>query len=289
MACGTGKTLTALRLAERLEADLVLVLVPSLSLLAQTLREWRQHCFSPFDAIAVCSDDTVTDAEASAAAADIPAPVTTHPDVLAAHLIGRRAGRTVVFATYHSALVVAAAQTMGAPAFDLALADEAHRTAGQAATAFQLILDGDRIHATKRVFMTATPRLTKGASATSMDDETLYGPVMYRFGFAEAIEAELLCDYQVVVVGVTDDSIREQLEEGAELVVGEHVLTGYEGAAAVAVLKAMEDYGITRMITFHGNVDRAQRFATALPDVAASLLAPGEVSRPGSDGGSQST
>jgi predicted helicase len=100
MACGTGKTLTALRLAERLEADLVLVLVPSLSLLAQTLREWRQHCFSPFDAIAVCSDDTVTDAEASAAAADIPAPVTTHPDVLAAHLIGRRAGRTVVFATY---------------------------------------------------------------------------------------------------------------------------------------------------------------------------------------------
>jgi predicted helicase len=66
MACGTGKTLTALRLAERLNTDLVLVLVPSLSLLAQTLREWRQHCLSPFDAIAVCSDDTVTDAKAVA-------------------------------------------------------------------------------------------------------------------------------------------------------------------------------------------------------------------------------
>jgi superfamily II DNA or RNA helicase len=279
MACGTGKTLTALRLAERLDADLVLVLVPSLSLLAQTLREWRQHSLSRFDAVAVCSDDTVAGAESPASAADIPAPVTTHPEVLAAHLTGRRPGRTVVFATYHSAAAVAAAQTMGAPTFDLALADEAHRTAGHAASAFRLILDSDRIRATKRVFMTATPRLTKGSSATSMDNETLYGPVMFRFGFAQAIQAGLLCDYQVVVVGVTDESIREQLEDGAELILGEQVLTGQESAAAVALLKAMEDYGVTRMVTFHGNVDRAQRFATALPDVASLLLAPNRVSQ----------
>jgi predicted helicase len=274
MACGTGKTLTALRLAEHLETGLVLVLVPSLSLLAQTLREWRHHSRGWFEAIAVCSDDTVTDSERSVSPADIPAPVTTDAGVLAAHLAGRGPGRTVVFATYHSAPVVADAQTMGAPAFDLALADEAHRTAGHAAPAFRLILDGDRIRARKRVFMTATPRLTKGASATSMDDETLYGPVMFRFGFAQAIKAGLLCDYQVVIVGITDESIREQLEEGAELVVGEQVLTGREGAAAVAVIKAMEDHGITRMLSFHGNVERAQRFATALPDVASLLLCP---------------
>lgn len=279
MACGTGKTLTSLRLAERLDADLVLVLVPSLSLLEQTLREWRQHSLSRFDAIAVCSDDTVAGAESPASAVDIPAPVTTHPEVLAAHLTGRRPGRTVVFATYHSAAAVAAAQTMGAPTFDLALADEAHRTAGHAASAFRLILDSDRIRATKRVFMTATPRLTKGSSATSMDDETLYGPVMFRFGFAQAIQAGLLCDYQVVVVGVTDESIREQLEDGAELVIGAQVLTGQEGAAAVGVLKAMEDYGITRMVSFHGNVERAKRFATALPDVASLPLAPNRVSQ----------
>ncbi|MCZ2826034.1 MULTISPECIES: DEAD/DEAH box helicase [unclassified Modestobacter] len=275
MACGTGKTLTALRLAEALETELVLVLVPSLSLLAQTLREWRQHSLSWFSAIAVCSDDTVTDVETSVSVADIPAPVSTQPEVVAGHLTSRRrGGRTVVFATYHSAAVVAEAQAMGAPTFDLALADEAHRTAGHAAPAFQLILDADRIRARKRVFMTATPRLTRARSATSMDDETLYGPVMFRFNFAQAIEAGLLCDYQVVVVGVTDESIRQQLEEGAELFVGNHVLTGREAAASVAVLKAMEDYGITRMVTFHGDVSRAERFATALPGIASALLSP---------------
>lgn len=276
MACGTGKTRTALRLAEQLDTDLVLVLVPSLSLLAQTLREWRQHSMTPFSAIAVCSDDTVADSEPSAALADIPVPVTTDPEVLASNLAVRRPGRTVVFSTYHSGAVIAAAQTMGAPAFDLAVADEAHRTAGHPAPAFRLILDADRIRARKRVFMTATPRLTKSQAATSMDDDALYGPVMFRFSFAEAIAADLLCDYQVVVIGIANDAVRVRLEQGADVVVGEKLLKGREGAAAVAVLKAMADYGITRMVTFHGNVDRARRFATSLPDVAASVLRPRE-------------
>ncbi|MGR7027230.1 DEAD/DEAH box helicase family protein [Geodermatophilus sp. URMC 62] len=279
MACGTGKTLTALRLAERLDTELVLVLLPSLSLLAQTLREWLQHALDPVGAIAVCSDDTVAESERLTLVADLPVPVTTDPETLRAQLTGHRLGRTVVFATYHSTAVVSAAQALGAPSFDLALADEAHRTAGHAAPAFRLILDADRIRATKRVFMTATPRLTRGRSATSMDDETLYGPVMFNFGFAQAVEAGLLCDYQVVVVGVTDESIREQLEEGAELIVGGQVLTGREGAGAVAVVKAMEDYGVSRMVTFHGNVEKAERFATALPHVASSLLTPEQASQ----------
>jgi predicted helicase len=41
MACGTGKTFTALKIAEKLAPNgHVLFLVPSLSLLSQTLREW---------------------------------------------------------------------------------------------------------------------------------------------------------------------------------------------------------------------------------------------------------
>jgi len=39
MACGTGKTLTALFISEKVAAERTLVLVPSLSLLAKTLRE----------------------------------------------------------------------------------------------------------------------------------------------------------------------------------------------------------------------------------------------------------
>ena len=39
MACGTGKTLTALWIAERLQSSLALVLVPSL--VQQNLAEWE--------------------------------------------------------------------------------------------------------------------------------------------------------------------------------------------------------------------------------------------------------
>ena len=63
MACGTGKTLAAMWIAERLESNRTLILVPSLSLLAQTLREWSANATRPFDYLAVCSDETVTEAD----------------------------------------------------------------------------------------------------------------------------------------------------------------------------------------------------------------------------------
>ena len=57
MACGTGKTLTALRIAEeQAPAGHVLFLVPSLSLLSQSLREWTAEADKPIHALAVCSD-----------------------------------------------------------------------------------------------------------------------------------------------------------------------------------------------------------------------------------------
>jgi predicted helicase len=54
MACGTGKTLAAMWISERL-AKRTLILLPSLSLLAQTLREWSANASKPFDYLAVCS------------------------------------------------------------------------------------------------------------------------------------------------------------------------------------------------------------------------------------------
>ena len=59
MACGTGKTLTALFVKEKLAADRTLVLAPSLSLLSQTLREWTANATAAFEYLPVCSDETV--------------------------------------------------------------------------------------------------------------------------------------------------------------------------------------------------------------------------------------
>lgn len=61
MACGTGKTFTSLKIAESIagKGKRVLFLVPSLSLLSQTLTEWTQESDTPLHNFAVCSDSDV--------------------------------------------------------------------------------------------------------------------------------------------------------------------------------------------------------------------------------------
>ena len=131
MACGTGKTLAALFITEKLAAERTLVLVPSLSLLAQTLREWTANTKAGFDFLPVCSDETVAEPDAVVSnTSDLGFPVTTDPEEIATFL-RRRSGPRVVFATYQSSPQIAKAFRLGrVPAFDLVIADEAHRCAG---------------------------------------------------------------------------------------------------------------------------------------------------------------
>ena len=59
MACGTGKTYVTLWIKEALDAQRTLVLVPSLGLLSQLLREWTFAAAIPIEVLCVCSDQTV--------------------------------------------------------------------------------------------------------------------------------------------------------------------------------------------------------------------------------------
>ena len=218
MACGTGKTLVALWLSEAMEAQRTLILVPSLSLLAQTLREWRANATRPFEALPVCSDETVRGEDLLVShTSDLPFPVTTDAGEIATFL--RKRGPRVVFSTYHSSPKIAEAFAGGrVPGFDLAIADEAHRVAGSVAKDFGTILDARAIPATRRLFMTATPRYVKcwvrkraeesDMDVASMDDPEKFGPVLHRLTFGEAIERDLLSDYQVAVVAVDDETVR---------------------------------------------------------------------------------
>ena len=65
MACGTGKTYTSLKIAEKQAGPgkMVLFLVPSLSLLSQTLTDWKQQSNGPIIAFAVCSDSSTGKAD----------------------------------------------------------------------------------------------------------------------------------------------------------------------------------------------------------------------------------
>ncbi|MGO1236565.1 DEAD/DEAH box helicase family protein, partial [Microbacterium gubbeenense] len=235
MACGTGKTFTALKLAERWTRErvggpsLVLFMVPSLALLQQTLTEWSaEHDPDlPFAAFAVGSDHTIgrqKDGDlTSIMLEDLGAPATTD-GVKLAQLVESRAaddeGMTVIFSTYQSIDAVSEAQRLGLPSFDLVICDEAHRTTGvtladEDESHFVKVHDNDVILADKRVYMTATPRIfapevknlarEKDAVPVSMDDEALFGPVLFRIGFHEAVQQQLLTDYKVVVLGVSED------------------------------------------------------------------------------------
>jgi len=236
MACGTGKTFTALKIAEKVAHDnggaaRVLFLVPSISLLSQTLREWTAQTTVDLRAFGVCSDSKVSRAAEDFKAHDVAIPVTTDAARLAAEMGHRRraAGLTVVFSTYQSLPTIAHAQAKhGVDGFDLVICDEAHRTtgvtlAGEDDSHFVRIHDAGYIKAAKRLYMTATPRIydekaaaqaeEHSAQLASMDDEDTFGPEFFRLPFGTAVEAGLLTDYKVLVLTVDESVIAGPLQQ----------------------------------------------------------------------------
>ena len=228
MACGTGKTFTALRLAEQFAEKnggkaRILFLVPSISLLSQTLKEWTAQARLDLRSYAVCSDNKVAKKAEDIATYDLEVPVSTNgKDIYERLSHSKRAkGLTVVFSTYQSLAAIHDAQQHGLEPFDLIICDEAHRTTGATLlgdepSVFSRIHDANYIAGTKRLYMTATPRLfddnVKGKAAEhsaelySMDDEAIYGPEFHRLGFGDAVEMGLLTDYKVLVMTV-DESV----------------------------------------------------------------------------------
>jgi len=245
MACGTGKTFTSLRIAEDLVplGGKVLFLVPSIALLSQSLREWSIEAEHSLRTFAVCSDVKVGKKSANAtediSSVDLAHPSTTNPTKLAARLRDTEAGQgriTVVFSTYQSIDVVAQAQKAGSGDFDMIICDEAHRTTGATLaqsdeSAFTRVHEASYIKASKRLYMTATPRIYDDASKikagqahatlASMDDEDLFGPELHRLGFGEAVSRSLLTDYKVLVLAVDEGSVsrtfQNQFAEHGEL------------------------------------------------------------------------
>jgi len=274
MACGTGKTLTALWIAEKMKSRRTLVLVPSLLLIAQTLHEWTRTCRTPLDPIVVCSDKTVRtkgDDPAIASASELAVPVTTSVKDIQLFLSTRRRGRhAVVICTYQSSPVIQQAQK-ASPLFDLIVADESHRCAGHVKGAFATVLDDTKIKGRKRLFMTGTPRyfqdrVKKRAKMldyelASMDDISQFGPEFHRLSFGAAVRADLLTDYQVVVIGVTDTDVHELVEKGRLVRTTSGVETDARTLAShIGLAKAMRKHRLRKIISFHSTVMKASRF-----------------------------
>jgi superfamily II DNA or RNA helicase len=279
MACGTGKTLVGLWVAEELGSERTLVLLPSLSLLAQTLREWTANASRPFAFLPVCSDESVRGEDHFVSnTSELGFPVTTDPAEIAAFLDAD--GPSVVFSTYQSSPKIAEALELSCASFDLAIADEAHRCAGPVSSDFATILDNGVIRAERRLFQTATPRIFTDRvrnvageaeyEIASMNDEKHFGPEFHCLSFGDAIERDLLSDYQVVIVGVDDPTYRDYVERGTLVTRdGKEKRDARYLASQIALAKAMRDYDLRRTISFHSRVGWADDFASEFADVVA--------------------
>jgi predicted helicase len=246
MACGTGKTIASLKIAEKETKGkgYVLFLVPSIALLGQSLREWAAQADEDINAICICSDAEVSRTRSknedidAYSVIDLAMPASTDVKQILhqfSHIQRKpKAGMTVVFSTYQSIEVIAKAQKelikrndrFGA--FDLIICDEAHRTtgvslAGEDESAFTKVHDNKFLKSKKRLYMTATPRLysddikSKAAQAEaylcSMDDPKLYGEEIFRIGFGEAVERGLLTDYKVLILTLNSNDIPPDIQK----------------------------------------------------------------------------
>ena len=289
MACGTGKTFTSLKIAEQVagKGKRVLFLVPSLSLLSQSLTEWTQQSVTPLHSFAVCSDSDVgkqrkkDDDAVQTFAHELRYPATTQADKLAAEMTKRHDAThmSVVFSTYHSIDVINKAQQLHDLAdFDLIICDEAHRTTGSKfanddESNFVKVHDGDFIKANKRLYMTATPRIFGDAAKIkqeqgevalfSMDDEQHYGKELHVINFSEAVSRKLLCDYKVIVLAVDEGHISKRLQ--SLLADENNTLKVDDAAKIVGCWKALNKEGLAKdLISDTSPMKRAVAFCQVI-------------------------
>lgn len=256
MAPGSGKTHVGLWAAERLEARRVLVLVPNLSLVAQTAELWRHGALAVPRLLAVCSDGGSLALEA-----------TNDPGRLRSFLDGAGPGpsMSVVVATYHSSPVLVAAGRR----FDLVVADEAHHLAGERDKPFAAVVRGE-LAADRLLYMTATPRrYTRRSGDTElvgMEDEAAFGPQAYRLSLSDAVTAGVVADYRIVVAAVEAEVFARVAAHPELGDIDPHLLAG-----AIAVVRAMGEFRLSSCLSFHTRVERARTFATLVGPVAEAL------------------
>ncbi|MFI6281630.1 Helicase associated domain protein [Streptomyces sp. NPDC050988] len=297
MACGTGKTRVGAEVAKAVSpSEPVLIVVPTLDLIAQTLAAWLEALGREAlgHIIAVCGDREVADRDTTDDLRALQIEVTSDPGELA-ELLRTRRGRSTVAITYQSLpTLVAAHQYRGVQPWKLIVVDEAHRSAGIRDRQWSAMHDDELVPAFKRLYMTATPRLVSVrdgdlSEVVSMDDERVFGRVGHRLSFATARERRLLADYRVIVSVVTDEEMHRLATErdgSTFLQLGRSAISAPMLARQVAILRAAREFNVQRMITYHRLVADARWFAQTLPR-ADALLGPADTLTTGYVRGSQ--
>ncbi|MFM9458330.1 DEAD/DEAH box helicase [Streptomyces europaeiscabiei] len=299
-ATGTGKTLVAIRTADELGARLVLFVVPTLDLAAQTALAWRRDGHLEHLVIVSSMDTSGRDDLVAARVMS-----TTDPHALGGlmSVVGERNDQIpalTVICTYDSLDKIKETQNTGyaVPPFDLAVMDEAHRIAGRADKKWAIVNDAQRVRADRRLYMTATPRIFAApelaesadttrprrratgpnpdtdadvdAFANSMDNEQVYGKKVFEYPLAQAVEDGRAADYRIVVPTLTDADLRRRLNLPTPATTPADNGDGPDSALRttalhLSVLRAMTEHGLKKVLVYFNLVSDARRFARELP------------------------
>ncbi len=271
MPCGTGKSLTAYWIAETLNAKLILVAVPSLALVRQSLTDWTREFLAKDvvpDWLCVCSDETVGNLDSDTFVGevyDLGVPAHTDTEEIAGFLRARSEGPKIVFTTYQSSGKLAAAARKARVKFDLAILDEAHKTVGKHSKTFATLLSDKKISIQRRVFMTATERVVRGSNeeVLSMENERDYGKMFFQLSFKRAIKDGIIADYKILTLMVSDRRIERLIDENRILDLNSRNLDEGEAqslAAGIALKRVYKKHQITHAISFHRSIRSATRF-----------------------------
>jgi superfamily II DNA or RNA helicase len=269
MPCGTGKSLAAFWIANEMKAKSIIIAVPSLALLQQTLKVWTKEFLINDIApnwLCVCSDDTVKEDQDSFVSYtyDLGIEVTTDKNEIKKFLKAKTNNIKVVFTTYQSGKVTAAGSK--GFTFDLGIMDEAHKTVGHGDKPMAHLIHQRNIKIKHRLFMTATERLFRGDKEEylSMDDPRDYGEIIYELTFKDAINSNppIITDYKIITFGVSEGEIEELYNDNKFIQVGKELkdIKAREFATALALRKAIKKLKITNAISFHSSIRRAQNF-----------------------------
>ena len=270
--CGSGKSLTGFWMAQKLNSKTILIAVPSLALVRQTLNTWTREAIAngiEMDWIAVCSDDDVKNSDDPLMKkVDLGIDVDTDPKTIYNFFLRQSKGSKVVITTYQSGQVVSEGIKNSGKKFDLGIFDEAHKTVGQKDKKFAHLLFDENLKIEKRVFMTATERQFKGNSDEylSMESELIYGKMIDELSFKSAIEAKdpLLSDYKIVTSFVTTKEI-EQIVSANNFIKSDGKNWTVEGdastlAAMISLRKLIKSKKIKHIVSFHKSIKRSKEF-----------------------------
>jgi predicted helicase len=271
MPCGTGKSLAAYWIAEALKAKTILVAVPSLALIRQSVTDWTREFLAKGqvpDWVCVCSDETVGNLERDEFVGEVyelGLPTHTEPKKIASLLRAPGKAPKIVFTTYQSGDKLAAAARLAGVEFDLAIFDEAHKTVGVRSKTFATLLRDRKFKARYRLFMTATERVFRGDSdeVLSMDNEDDYGKRFFHMSFKEAISKRIISDYKILTIAVSDQRVARVIKENRILNLHPRDLDEAEAravATGVALKRVLKEQGVTHAISFHSSIRAAERF-----------------------------